>query len=1056
MSRLSFINLRVLAVLPFLMLSMRAAYGQSSTASLSGTIVDEQRAAVASAVVTVRDPRRGLERSATSDSSGSFVFQQLNPGRYELLVAHSGFTTIRFEGIVVSADDQRAMRIELKVAAQQDSVTVSAEVPLVSLSPSVATSVGQDFIENQPLNGRSFQTLINLAPGVVLTPASLPSQGQFSVNGQRTGSNYFTVDGVSANFGMPFATTPYEGAGGGIPSFSAQGGTSALASVDAVQEFTVQTSTYAPEYGRQPGGQVAIVTRSGTNELHGSLFEYLRNDKFDANSFFGNLNGLERPTLRQNDFGFTVGGPVFLPKFYDGRNRTFFFASYEGLRLVQPDVASGRRVPSLAAREQATGVVKALLEAYPLPTGTAFADAPLEAPYAASFSNPSNLDSTSVRIDHSVSSRATVFGRFSYAPSENRQRARYAAASFVARLPGETQTFTTGSTMVLSPTANNDLRLNWSTSKAGQFYTQDTFGGAKLLPENFLNPDFADPATTLLYITVDPADDGAISPGTFSDNTQKQFNVVDTVGWSVGGHSMKFGFDYRRLSPSIGGRQYSKSLIFNGLTELATGVVPSGRVAQVDTFLEPRYHNFSLYAQDAWRLSPRLTLTYGLRWEVNPAPSEANDNLPLTVQGLETPSTATLAPRGTKFYDTTYGNFAPRVGVAFQPLQDGGPVIRAGFGVFYDLGYSFTGNAFSTGNFPYSRFVDVVNTPITDPVFTNDQVGPISMDPPYSRLFAYYEGYDLPYTLQYSLAVEQPFGRSNSLSVSYVGSAGRRLPRSESLRASVLQNPNFTRVDVVSNRASSDYNGLQAQFKRQLSKGLQALLSYTWAKSLDTASDESISNFQTPILRGNPNDDRGPSSFDIRHAFTGSASYEIPAFSSSRALRALLGGFAFDSVVRFSSATPVTIVTSRDPMNIGITNVARPDLIPGVPLYLESDAYPGGKRFNPEAFDAETPLAEGRQGTLGRNVMRGFGLKQFDLSLRRRFRLFESTALQFRADAFNLFNTPNFTNPTGILTNRNFGVSTSILSSSLGGFGLNPLFQVGGPRSLQLALKLEF
>jgi len=926
---------------------------------------------------------------------------------------------------------------------------------LVREAPAVATAVDQSFIENQPLNGRSFQGLLTLSPGVVLATPSLPSQGQFSVNGQRTGSNYFTVDGVSANFGMPFATTPYEGSGGGTPSFSAQGSTASLASVDAVQEFTIQTSTYAPEYGRQPGGQVAIVTRSGTNALHGSLFEYFRNDKLDASSWFANYNGLQRPTLRQNDFGFTVGGPVTLPTVYDGRNRTFFFASYEGLRLIQPDVASNRRVPTVEARQQATGAVKALLENYPLPTGPAFADAPLEAAYAASFSNPSDLDATAFRVDQSLGSKVTIFGRYSYAPSATEQRARYAAASYVAELPGKSQTLTIGSTMILSPSINNDLRLNYSRSRASQFYRQTEFGGAKLLPDNFLLPDFADPATSLLYIPIGGGDEQALSPGTFSDNFQNQLNFVNTLGWNAGAHSMKIGFDYRRLAPSIGGRLYSKVLTFPDITALATGIVPTGTVSQVDTFLEPRYQNFSAYFQDAWRVAPRLTLTYGLRWEVNPAPGEGNGNLPVSVVGLENPQTATLV-RGEKFYETTYANFAPRLGVSWQPFAEQGTVVRAGFGVFYDLGYSFTGNAFSPGNFPYTRATTVRNTALTDPVFTRDPVGPVNQDPPYPRVFGYYDGYDLPYTLQYSLAVEQPFARSNSLTVSYVGSAGRRLARSESLRSAVLQNPSFTRVDAVSNRASSDYNSLQTQFKRRLSKGFQALAAYTWSKSLDTASDESISSFSTPILRGDPNDDRGPSSFDIRHAFTGSMSYEIPAPSSNHVARMLLGGFALDSVIRLSSAAPVNIVTGRDPLNIGLTNIARPDRVLGEPLYLEGDSIPGGKRFNPAAFDGATPLAQGRQGTLGRNVMRGFGVKQLDLSLRRRFQILESVALSFRADAFNLFNTPNFANPNGVLTNSNFGRSTAILSSQLGGFGLNPLFQAGGPRSIQLGLKLEF
>lgn len=307
-----------------------SAYGQTSTGTLSGAVQDAQQGLVEGARITLTDPAKGLQRNTVTNESGVFTFTQLPPSTYELNVEKSGFRTTRFDALTTNADDQRSIRVQLEVAGQQESVTVNAEAPLVREAPAVATAVDQSFIENQPLNGRSFPGLLMLSPGVVLATPSLPAQGQFSVNGQRTGSNYFTVDGVSANFGMPFATTPYEGSGGGTPSFSAQGSTASLASVDAVQEFTIQTSTYAPEYGRQPGGQVAIVTRSGANDLHGTLFEYFRNDKLDANSWFGNYNGLEQPTLRQNDFGFTVGGRVALPKVYDGRNKTFFFASYEG------------------------------------------------------------------------------------------------------------------------------------------------------------------------------------------------------------------------------------------------------------------------------------------------------------------------------------------------------------------------------------------------------------------------------------------------------------------------------------------------------------------------------------------------------------------------------------------------------------------------------------------------------------------------------------------------------------------------------------------------------
>ncbi|MCS7026103.1 MAG: carboxypeptidase regulatory-like domain-containing protein [Bryobacteraceae bacterium] len=1025
---------------------------QSATASLSATVQDEQDALIRNARIRLRDPARGTVREGVTSTDGTVTFRQLPPSTYELTAEKEGFTTARFESLVLNANDERALRVRLKVAGREETIVVTGELPLVSESPAVATAVDRGFIENQPLNGRTFQSLIALSPGVQLTTASIVDQGQFSVNGQRTGTNYFTVDGVSANFGLPFATTPYE-AGGVVPALSAQGGTAALASVDAVQEFTIQTSTYAPEYGRQPGAQVAIVTRSGTNSLHASLFNYLRNDKLDANSWFGNFNGLRRPALRQNDFGFTFGGPVLFPRLYNGRNRTFFFLSYEGLRLIQPVISQPSRVPSLAAREQATGKLKAILEAYPLPVAPPLAEAPNETPYITSFSNPSRLNATSVRVDHTLSSRYNLFGRFSYAPSENRERGRFATPSFVATLPAHAETITVGSTMLLSTALSNDLRVNWSKSRAAQIYVQDTFGGAKILPRELIFPPFARPETSLFYLTIGGNDENTISPGVFSDNKQRQFNVVNTTSWTVQTHAFKFGVDYRWMAPSVGGRLYSQVLTVPTITQLVTGIVPTAEIRQVNTFLEPRYHNFSAFAQDAWKIRPNLTITYGVRWEVNPAPSEARGNLPVTVRGLANPPTAVLAPEGSKLYDTTYKNFAPRFGFAYQPFRSRGTVLRGGFGWFYDLGYAFAGTALSPGNFPYSRSRFFTNISIADPALFGE-AGPLNRNPPLPRLFAWAEGYQLPYTRQYSFAVEQPFGNTQSVELSYVGAAGRRLARVESLRSQVLRNPTFTRIDFVTNEAYSDYHSLQAQLKRRFSRGFQALLAYTWSKSLDTASDESITNLQAPSIRVNVNNDRGPSSFDIRHSFTGTASYEVGRNFSNRAARALLGGFALDSVLRLRTATPVTVISGRDPLGLGLTNVARPDVVPGQPLYLYGSGFAGGKRFNPAAFDAAGPLAQGRQGTLGRGVMRGFGLKQVDLSLRRQFQLAERFALQFRADAFNLSNTPNFANPIGVLTSANFGRSVQVLNSALG--GLNPQFQVGGPRSIQLALKLLF
>lgn len=1032
------------------------AFAQSATATLSGTVTDEQGAVISSVNITVTDVAKAVQRQVTTNSDGYFTVSQLPPSRYIVKAQHSGFTTLEFKDVVLNVNDNSTLKIQMKVAAVGETVTVTSEAALIRETPNVATIVNRQFVENQPLNGRSFQTLVELSPGVVMTPSNLVNPGQFSVNGQRPSSNYFTVDGVSANFGSTASVTLYETAGGGVPSYSSQGSTASLASVDAVQEFSIQTSTYAPEFGRQPGAQVSLVTRSGTNDFHGSLFEYIRNDVFDANNFFANANGLKRPPIRQNDFGFVAGGPVLLPKKvfgplgYDGRNRTFFFVSYEGVRLRTPFVTVPLQVPSLAARQNATGVLRDILNAFPLPTGPALANAPSAGPYQASFTNPSTLNATSFRIDHAITDKLNLFGRYNHAPSENQERARFCAASCVALLTNKTQTLTGGATMVFSPRLSNDLRVNYSKARTNQSYFIDNFGGAIVPPASSLYPPFTSGPQGYIYIEVDPSGNNTISDGLFSDQLQRQFNVVNTLSLTAGSHALKFGADYRRLAPVSDGGSYKRQFIFPSITSLVAGTAPSAVIFAPDVVLRPVYNNFSAFAQDTWRATKRLTLTYGLRYDVNPAPSEQNGNEPVTVTGLDNLASIELAPKGTRFYETTWNNFAPRIGFSYQLFPNGGTVIRSGFGVFYDLGYSFTGTAFSTGLYPYSRSLNVTNVTFTSPA-ASSQPPPVSPNPPYPRLFAYVDDYKLPYTLQYNLAVEHSFGGNNVVTATYVGATGRRLGRVTSLRN---PNPRFTRIDVVSNDATSDYNALQLQYQRRLSRGLQALVSYTFAKSLDIVSEESFQNFQAPQARLNPNQDRGPSSFDVRHALNASVSYNIPSPFASGIGRAVFSGFGMDAIFRARTATPVNVLTGRDPFGLGFTTVARPDLVPGVPLYINDSSLPGGRRFNAAAFDGATPLAAGRQGTLGRNVLRGFPVSQLDLSLRRQFNLTEKLNVQFRAEAFNLLNHPNFANPTGILTSAIFGRATQMLGSGLG--GLSPLFQIGGPRSLQLALKFQF
>src|SRR6266404_1130547 len=406
--------------------SLLTATAQSTSATLSGFVEDTKGAVIAGCKIVVTNPATGFETTVVPDGSGAYTIPLLPPATYTVTAEASGFKRIQFPNIVLNVNDQRSLRIQLAVGDVAAAIDVHQDESLISDSPAVGTVVDRRFVENMPLNGRSFQALITLTPGVVLTKATAGDAGQFSVNGQRADANYFTVDGVSANVGINAGAIPGQSFAGALPGLSAGGGTNSLVSVDAMQEFRIQTSTYAPEFGRSPGAQVQIVTRSGANAFHATLFDYLRNDVFDANNWFANANRQAKPPLRQNDFGGVFSGLLLLPRFgeggrqpgYNGKDRTFFFFSYEGLHLLQPLTAI-TEVPSLASRLTAQATVPQIvpfLNMFPLPNGPVAANG--SAQFSASFSNPSTINATSIRLDHVVNKKLAIFGRYNYSPSE--------------------------------------------------------------------------------------------------------------------------------------------------------------------------------------------------------------------------------------------------------------------------------------------------------------------------------------------------------------------------------------------------------------------------------------------------------------------------------------------------------------------------------------------------------------------------------------------------------------------------------------------------------------
>src|ERR1044072_2444235 len=627
-------------VLAALLLLAAAARAQSPAATLAGTVIDERGAVVPSVEITVLNLSTAVQRHASTDGEGRFVIPLLPPGGYTLTAQRDGFSTLEVRNITLNVGDRQALRIRLQGGGGGGTVTVVDALKDGggrSASSSVGTVVNRRFVENLPLNGRSFQSLFELAPGAVLTRASFNEQGQFSVNGQRANATYFTVDGVSANVGVSAGTSPGQSASGGLPALTVLGGANNLVSLDALEEFRLMTSSYAPEFGRTPGAQVAIATRSGTNELHGSAFEYFRGGALDANDWFANSRGLARPAIRQHDFGAPLGAPV-------RANRSFFFASYEGRPLRQPQYAL-TDVPSLGSRATAPVQVRPLLNAFPRPNGADLGNGFAE--FAASYTDPSRFDAASLRLDFVVNEWLTAFARTAYAPSRTSQRGGVGppgqagqSLNTINRTALDTQTLTVGATAPFRPTVTGDLRFNWSQAGGETELLLDDFGDAAPPAASLLFPSFARPDSSGFQVTLRGGLNAGFGTGKNVDNLQRQLNLVGNISFVHSGHELKLGFDYRRLAPVYGPLNYAQTVMFgDATTNGVTAAANTGRAFQVKVTAdaeprEPLFTNFSVYAQDAARITPYLTVVYGVRWELNPPPTERNGNHPVVFQGF--------------------------------------------------------------------------------------------------------------------------------------------------------------------------------------------------------------------------------------------------------------------------------------------------------------------------------------------------------------------------------------------------------------------------------------
>ncbi len=1070
---------------------------QTTSASLSGSVLDPAGSVVPDATVNATNIDTSANYATKTNAAGIYVLPALPAGHYRVAVAKPGFKQAILTDLELHTQDTISRNFHLEVGAASESVTVNGSgIEINTEDATVGTIVERQFVDNIPLNGRTLQSLLTLVPGVATVPGSgqVGYAGEITVDGQRTESNYFTVDGVSANSGAKIDNeTGGAGYSGATPGMTINGTTQSMVSLDDLEEFRAATSTYSADQGRTPGGQFAFTTRGGTNDWHGTLSEYFRNDDLDAGNWFdsscnpdtdGNacvgFVPFPKGAEKQNDFGGTLGGPVRIPHLYNGKDRTFFFVSYEGLQLIQPVPPSTWVVPDKAMRLAAPAVLQPFLNAYAIQNGAELTQSPGLAYYNLVYSEPSHLDSTSVRIDHSFGDKLKIFGRYADTPSGGWY---FNDLPIHDNIRANVWSATLGATATISPTQTNELRFNHTYNDSGEFELASNFGGAVPIGVGIVDGPDGQPLTPIgsqltfrTYFTTGGKAEFELEG---NDYQQHQYNITDTHYWTHGAHAFKFGVDWRYIStyaiPSIN-KEEVEYASEQEVLENAPGVIEN--VPHSILKSEPFFNNFSAFAQDEWRATRRLSLSLGLRWDVNPPPGNAIGYLPYTLNEISDLATASLAPKNTPLWKTDWHGFAPRIGLAYRLGQSSGreTVLRAGIGLFYDLGSVYTSEGFSTymGFDTIAKYKNDIEDHPNDPILYPFPLTPAQMTlpavntaPPYTEgVLAFDPNLQLPYTLHWNVAIERQLGRNQSLTASYVASRGQdQLAELEyTPNPDGTGNANFavgTVADVVANRASSAYDSLQVKFQRDLSHGLQVLSAYTWSHSIDNAS----SNFTLlELLRAN-------SDFDIRHNFQAALTYAVPGRYSNPVLAGLLKGWGLDSRISARSGLPVDLSGNQtiDPITDASLNF-EPSFMPGKPIYSSTYPYidqngniqyapcPGGRCFNYFAFQQALDAngVADVNGNVPRNFMRGFGAIQFDMGVRRDFSIVEKLKLQFKAEAFNAFNHPQMGAIDGNWTDGmgQFGVASGSLNNE--GGALSPLYAGGGPRSLQLALKLSF
>jgi hypothetical protein len=1053
----------LILVLP-LVSAQFSAIGQTHRGSIRGTLTDSASTPLSNIAIRLVQAETNESRITRTGEQGEFTVSALPPGPYRIEVEQTGYK--KYSRLAtLQVNQELRLDISLEVGPINEELIVTApETALRKDSSVLGTVIENRQITNLPLDGRNFLELALLVTGA--TPAAQGSASSvrgdfaFSVNGAREDSNSFLLDGVY-NF------DPKLNSAGVNPP------------VDAIREFEMLTSTYDASFGRNVGAQVNVVLKSGSNSLHGAVYEFFRNGALDARNFFAPADQ-PAPKYQRNQFGVALGGPVV-------KNRTFFFVDYEGSR-VREGITRVTNVPTLAERKgdfsqslfrapinpftQQPFAGNKIPDLFINPIGRAIAalyPAPnRNVPFENFVSSPvlrDRNDHFDVRLEHALSSSSELTARYSFADRDLFEP--FTGPSFPAvpgfgdNVPRRGQNFMIGETHIFSTALVNEARFAFSRVAAAvlQENSGTSINKQVGLPELSKNPrDFG-----LSFITISgfsPLGDEYNNPQQSATN---MFQVLDGASYARGKHLLKFGFDFRSVQQNAFRDVQSRGFLTfssqvpitgNALADLLLGLPVVTGGARLDNAQHLRTESYGFYVNDGFRIRPNLTISAGMRYEYNSPPVDAFDRA-----NLYDPATHSLIAVGTNGiprsgYQADRNNWAPRVGLAWTLGRKADTVLRAGYGVYYDQSSlaPSEGLYFNAPFFDFNLFFSLPGLPLT----LNDPFPSFFPVPLPKSAFGFQRDLRTPYSQQWNVSLQQALGKSRVLEVAYVGSKGTKLitardinqPRPSPAPFNPRPVPQFDDITFEESSANSNYNSLQVRFQQRLDFGLSILSSYTWSKSIDNASSffSSAGDPNFPQDSFNTAGERGRSNFDVRHRLSLSYGYDFPCgkgrtfIANSGLVSALLSGWQTFGIVTLQSGRPFTVAllsdidnsnTGRSTLGFGAND--RPNVVGSAELSSRTPDH----WFNTSAF-AFPPF--GSFGNAGRNILDGPGFANFNASVLKTTKIVEGLDLQLRAEAFNLFNHPNFNLPDNFLGSPTFG---RILSAQ-------------SPRHIQFGLKLLF